>query len=157
MKVLGLFSFIFGLGLLGLAGYGGMQELQHTTLAGSLIALALLFAGVSIVFFVIRTFSRTTIVVPAGNDELLDLPDHIAEDEKQHSITPFIMSCGYVSLISSLIMILYSAYAAYTFISIAATFGGEAWSWLLLIMGLIFAGAVMLLIYCIRKLFFSRR
>lgn len=158
MKVLGVFSFIFGLGLLAFAGYGIDQESDNATTFGTIMIVILVLTGIAIISFVIKTFNKSKIYGRAvTTDDILDLPDHIEEEERSLGVSPFIIGCGIIAMIAGAIIFLYSVYALYSFVEYLSYDVPSTLDMEFFVIGGFFLTSLMLLIYCIRKLFFSRK
>ena len=158
MKILGIFSFIFGLGLLAFAGFGFYQEIRHSTTTGEIAIILLVTAGLSVILFVLGTFYRKKIYAQfQTNDNIIDLPDHIVEEEQTHKISGFIIGCGIVSMIVGTLMVLYCVYSLYSFIRMSFYLDHLFFRIEFLIIGGFLIFSILTLIYCIRKLFFSRK
>ena len=158
MKILGVFSFIFGLGLLTFAGYGIYEESNHSSTSGTIMITVLVVTGVAVITFVVGTFSRTKIYNRSANtDDVLDLPEHIIQDEEENGVSPFVIGCGIVAMITGALTLLFSVYAIYTYVSILQYAESDHFKIGFLVAGGFSVCSILLLIYCIRKLFFSRK
>jgi hypothetical protein len=156
MKVLGVLSILFGVGLIWIAIYGTSVEIERGRFLqdlGSLIALALFIAGAAIIWFSGRTFMITSVETSELTVDILDIPDdHIS---KKNAITPFTRACGFVSLFASTLLLLFVTYNFYNPLR-RLILRGRWHSDDAIVLSLIF-GCVIAIIYCLRKLVFYKR
>ena len=158
MKILGIISFIFGLGLLAFAGYGMYKEGEHSSTFGISVIVLLFIAAIAVITFVIGTFSRTKIYNRTTSaEDVLDLPDHIVQDEEVNGVSAFVIGCGIISMITAALTILFTVYAIYTYVSMLDYVESAHFRIEFLVTGGFCITSLSLLIYCIRKLFFSRK
>ena len=158
MKILGVFSFIFGSGLLAIAAYGIHEEKNDFTDFVTIVIIFLILSGSSTILFVVNTFNRKRILSRSRtSDTILDIPDHIIEEEKSQSVSPFIIGCGIFSMIVGSLGLLFSIFASYDYLLVRIMMSMSIFTMEFLLFSGIFISSILLLIYCIRKLFFSRK
>lgn len=158
MRVLGTFSILFGAGLIVLSFWGISQEMKSGTLfnsIGTIIAFGIMIAGTCTAWFAGRTISMKRIHdrSTASSGELLDLPEHLVEEDLKYALPVFTIVCGYVAFVVSALVILWSIYSLYSLVQIVHEASPDLMV-ILLIECAFLAGSVITLTYCIRKLFF---
>ena len=157
MKTLGTISIFFGLGLIAVFIYGSAEEISSGRLfkdIGTLFVFLTFLSGFCVTWFSAKTIFRDKIHNASESQEnILDLPEHIKEEENNLSVGAFTLVCGYISLVSGLLSSLYFVYTLYSIAIILFYEGGM--QFIYLVFFLLFLGSICNIIYTVRKLFFS--
>jgi hypothetical protein len=158
MRILGTFSILFGAGLIVLSFWGISQEMRSGSLfnsIGTIIAFGIMIAGACTAWFAGSTISMKRIHdrSAASSGELLDLPDHLQEEDMKYALSFFTIFCGYVAFVVAALVILWSIYSLYSIVQIVHDATPDLMV-ILLVECAFLAGSVITLTYCIRKLFF---
>jgi hypothetical protein len=154
MKVLGIISLLFGVGLLVVAGYGFSVEIGRGPRSGSfgmLLAFGLFIAGSSATWFAGKTFFKArTSRIPAGSEDILDAA-HSTREMIPDNTGRFTRICGFISLVGAAFILLFTAYGFYLSVDRAMHLGKIRPD--MLTLGSLFGSSGCTLIYVIRTLF----
>jgi hypothetical protein len=156
MKVIGIFSILFGMTLIGIAIYGTSVEIQRGRFfddTGTFIAFAFYIAGFAIIWFSGRTFLMAAVNTEEANPDILDVPEETLTN--RNTITAFTRACGFISLFASTLLLLFMTYNFYNPLR-RLILRGRWHSDDTIIVSLLF-GCVVTVTYCLRKLVFYKR